>query len=311
MKPKTSKSYQEAVLEKYRREKGGEMRGYLAEPTRSQIRDACIYLFHRRNEKNDIYILNRFFQFKSDQNKLREIQNFGDGKFRSIEKFLKGEIKTTSTKNINLVSWLIDFHPRPYEEYSKSNNLTSSERPNDLSISKTIEEAKIKETNNVIESTKPPRWKLIITISISFAAILTTSLILKNQISSDNSNSSINLKDDNQSIKSEKCMTWADSLYVPISCNTGPRSKFGTIIEPLDLKRLKNFKKVEVNAAYPFFTEDGKPLIWYYKNKDEKIEYYTAPGLHPVNGETLRKITEDIIQKYVPIHINRIDSFVQ
>jgi len=74
---------------------------------------------------------------------------------------------------------------------------------------------------------------------------------------------------------------------------------------------LKNFKRVEVTAAYDFFTEDHKPLVWYYKNKDDEIEYFTSPGLHPITGETLRKITTYIIQTYVPIHSIKEDSFLK
>ena len=302
MEPRTSKSYQEEVLEKYKREKGGEMRGYLAEPTCSQIRDACIYLFHRRNEKNDEHILNRFFEFKNDTNKLREIQNFGIGKFKSIEKFLKGRTESTSTKNINLISWLIDFHPRPYEEYSKSNNPTSSEPPTDQ-VSKTTEEAKIiKETNKVGERTKPPKWGLVIKISIAFGAVLLTALALRDSLFNPNP----------LPPHENQCMAWADSLYVEVSCAAKPYSKYDTRVEPLDPFKLQNFKKVEVNMATQFFAEKtNKPLIWYYKNKDGEIEYYTAPGLHPITGKTLREITPYIIQTYVSTHINRADSFVQ
>jgi len=103
-------------------------------------------------------------------------------------------------------------------------------------------------------------------------------------------------------------MTWRKTHFEKVACAT----KFDSKIVLLDPVRLNTFKKVEVSMATQFFSEEtNKPLIWYYKNKDEEIEYFTAPGLHPVNGETLRKITEDIIQKYVPIHIERADSFVQ
>ncbi|RIV45612.1 hypothetical protein [Flagellimonas pelagia] len=108
-----------------------------------------------------------------------------------------------------------------------------------------------------------------------------------------------------------KCMAWADSLYVKVDCTSQPFSKFGTKVEPLDPARLKNLKKVEVNMASDFFTEDGKPMIWYSKNKDGEMEYFTAPGLHPITGETLKKITPYIIETYVPTHINRKGSFVQ
>lgn len=109
----------------------------------------------------------------------------------------------------------------------------------------------------------------------------------------------------------QTCMTWADSTYIKISCNIAPYSDYGTQIEPMDEVRFKNLKKVKVTQAYRFFSEDGKPLVWYAKNKDGAIEYFTAPGLHPVTGETLRKITPHIIQKYVPIHRYQKDSFLQ
>lgn len=119
--------------------------------------------------------------------------------------------------------------------------------------------------------------------------------------------------DDNRPIPTTyQCMAWADSIYVQVSCSTKPYSQYGTHIEPLDKIKLESFKRVKVNMATQFFAEEtNKPLIWHYKHKDNEIEYYTAPGLHPVNGETLRKITPYIIQTYVPQHIDRKGSFVQ
>nr|WP_298994870.1 hypothetical protein [uncultured Allomuricauda sp.] len=107
------------------------------------------------------------------------------------------------------------------------------------------------------------------------------------------------------------CMTWADSLYVKVSCKMGPLSQYGTKVEPLIETKLESMRKVSVDAAYQFFTEDGKPLIWYFKNENNEHEFFTSPGLHPVTGETLRKITPYIIQTYVPIHKYKKESFVQ
>ncbi len=112
-------------------------------------------------------------------------------------------------------------------------------------------------------------------------------------------------------IPDNQCMAWADTVYIKVDCATQPFSKFGTKVEPLDASRLNNLKKVEVNMASDFFTEDGKPMIWYSKNKDGEIEFFSAPGLHPITGETLKKITPYIIETYVPAHINRKGSFVQ
>jgi hypothetical protein len=111
--------------------------------------------------------------------------------------------------------------------------------------------------------------------------------------------------------ESGKCMTWADSLYIEVPCTSNPYSEYGTKVEPMDRVRMNSFKKVEVTMATPFFSEDDKPLIWYHKNTGGEIEFFTAPGLHPINGETLRKITPYIIETYVPLHSNIKSSFLQ
>ena len=111
--------------------------------------------------------------------------------------------------------------------------------------------------------------------------------------------------------KSGACMTWNGGSYEEISCSEKPYSKFGTPIEPYEDTRLKNFKRVKVNMATPFFAEEtDKPLIWYYKTNEGTIEYYTAPGVHPINGKTLKAVTKYIIQKYVPLHQNWESSFL-
>ncbi|KAA1247250.1 hypothetical protein [Aquimarina sp. RZ0] len=53
-----------------------------------------------------------------------------------------------------------------------------------------------------------------------------------------------------------------------------------------------------------------KPRVWYYKNKKDEIEYFTSSGIHPVNGETLKKITPYIIETYVPKHTFKPNSFI-
>ncbi|MEP2059790.1 MAG: hypothetical protein ABJJ05_18425 [Maribacter litoralis] len=107
--------------------------------------------------------------------------------------------------------------------------------------------------------------------------------------------------------KEPKCMVWRIDHYEKTDCST---SYMENII-PLDEVRLQTFKKVKVNISCNFFDETtGKPMKWYYKSGNT-IEFYTAPGLHPVNGKTLKAITEHIIDKYVPIHTYEASSFTQ
>lgn len=153
--------------------------------------------------------------------------------------------------------------------------------------------------SDYISKNRKRKWVLTVTVTVALGAILL--IISIYPIGNDNGHRT----------SLYQCMAWADSLYVTVSCSTKPYSQFGTPVEPLDEMKLKNFKKVEVNMATQFFAEDGKPMIWYYKNKDGEIEYFTAPGLHPITGETLRKITPYIIETYVPVHMNNPDSFLR
>lgn len=170
------------------------------------------------------------------------------------------------------------------------------------------------ESNPIEEPSEPKevKWKWLIATSVAFSVILIATWILWDSVfvgdsdatpRKENLNNSKNEKVDGQ-FSDKQCMTWADSLYVTVSCDTGPFSEYGTDVKPFDSNELQNMKKVEVYAGYPFFADDGSPLIWYYKNKEGEHEYYKAPGLHPVTGETLKKITPYIIQTYVPIHSN-------
>ncbi len=117
---KTSRTYMNAVLEKYKKEKGGEMSSYLLEPTRKQIKEACLWLLDRRKEKYDEGILNRFFKFKEGENKMHAIERVKGDKFKPIVNFLTGETKSTTPANLELISWLIDFRPRPLSVYLQS-----------------------------------------------------------------------------------------------------------------------------------------------------------------------------------------------
>ncbi|WP_299799199.1 hypothetical protein [uncultured Maribacter sp.] len=107
--------------------------------------------------------------------------------------------------------------------------------------------------------------------------------------------------------KETLCMTWKADHYEKVACSVSFKEK----VVPLDEVRLQNFKKVDVNLTTDFFDETtGQPLIWYYKSGNS-VEYYTAPGLHPVNGKTLKAITEYMANKTVPVHTFDESSFTQ
>ncbi|WP_036156509.1 hypothetical protein [Maribacter forsetii] len=107
--------------------------------------------------------------------------------------------------------------------------------------------------------------------------------------------------------KETLCMTWKGDHFEKVACSVNYKEK----VVPLDEVRLHNLKKIDVDLTTDFFDETTRqPLIWYYKSGN-KIEFYTAPGLHPVNGKTLKAITEHIVDKYVPVHTYEASSFTE
>ncbi|WP_298501834.1 hypothetical protein [uncultured Maribacter sp.] len=188
----------------------------------------------------------------------------------------KGNNGALNPESINLLCKYLGY--LDYEDYMKS--APKKLNPNPSGISKNY------------------NWKLItIYVGIVFGVIALVTLLTKSD-----------LFDYTQLQEKKKCMTWVKTHYEEVSCS----KKFGSRTEPIDPIKLANFKKEEVTMATEFFDEiTNQPRIWYYKNKKGEIEYYTAPGLHPVNGETLKKITTGIINKYVPTHTNNMSSFLQ
>jgi len=89
----------------------------------------------------------------------------------------------------------------------------------------------------------------------------------------------------------EECMIWSSDHYTKTECsgNTEERKFIPHIYESM--------KKVEVSDKTIFF-KDGEVQIWYDKSNGQ-LEFFTSPGIHPVNGNTLKPITEYMIEKYV------------
>ncbi len=54
------------------------------------------------------------------------------------------------------------------------------------------------------------------------------------------------------------------------------------------------------------FKEDDSVRIWYGKNREGELEYFSSQGLHPQTGKTLKPITRYMIEKYI---CNRDNSF--
>lgn len=111
--------YTTAVLRDYKIKRGtSEFSARLNNPSPAELRDECEAALDKRYEVEDVRdarILKTFFgDFNNKREALELIKNHPIDRFRPLVKFFKGGIKEPVKKNIDLIAWLIDFHPRPF-----------------------------------------------------------------------------------------------------------------------------------------------------------------------------------------------------
>ncbi len=100
------------------------------------------------------------------------------------------------------------------------------------------------------------------------------------------------------SINKQHWMIWNEDHYEEVDFNKEGIAN-GTL-KLLKEERIENFRKVNApDCNYRYFKEDGSVNTWYGKNKNGEIEIFTALGLHPETGKTLKPITKYMIRKYL------------
>lgn len=93
--------------------------------------------------------------------------------------------------------------------------------------------------------------------------------------------------------RQQECMYWSGDHYEPAFCD---EIIPGKEVIALNEEKLATMKKITRTDTLG----EGNALekVWYSKNNGE-IEFFTAPGLHPETGKTLKPVTKYIIEKYV------------
>src|SRR5690606_2753570 len=99
------------------------------------------------------------------------------------------------------------------------------------------------------------------------------------------------------SITGEKWMVWEGTQFVETDFDS---QKMKTEqMHLLDENQIELFKKIRPNCDTQFFDAKGKAQLWYGKNQNGELEYFTDLGRHPETGKTLKPITRYMIKKYV------------
>lgn len=303
----THADYIKLVKEAYRKKRAGnELSNLLAQPTRSNIRRACLHLYQEYYDNKEDKILLRdehaltdfFGPAEHGKQFLQLINNSVAEQFRTLNNYLKDETESTESKNVELLAWLIDFPHRPFVigmnvilsdeemvlinksgdatsvEPEPSGNTAPQEKEAAVNLSgKLIEEAQGKNeygalsNTEVRNGTRKGKAKRKIIIAAALLICSCFGYLVWQKISNANT----------------VCVYWAEDHYEQIPCN---QDAGGHTIVRMDSGKVKRFRMITKPDT---ITEWSVGKIYYIKDNN-KIKYYTEGGCYPEDVKRKLKI---------------------
>jgi len=281
--------YQRQVLLTYHQKKAEHTLSLnLIHSTPAKLRAECAAVFIARHSKKDEQILQTFFGPHDDEpGYIHTIKRFDIDKFRPLDNFLKKQIVRPDEKNIELLAWLIDFQPRPWQwdfDYAAARISLAESIPeagtsgsllengeNDQEERLEITQEKQEETGTKTSIKTVPVMELNKAPSISRRILITAFILLA--LSGAGGYwilTSISLH--------EQCMCWTGDHYRRVSCKQRPGEN---PVYAMDSLKLEKFKRITTPDT---LTANAIGRVWYSKINGN-IEYYTADGFHPVHTE--------------------------
>lgn len=281
---KTYDDFLIAVKQHYEVAKNGRYSSFLVHPSPAQLRNLCLLLLENDLSKSDEEIFKVFFQVTEGKDLKRSLENFDIEKFKAIGNFLKGKSEKTNSLSLNLISILVDFEPRPFNKYLKTNTDTVAkvavENDNDLQGINTFIFGLPESSSKQAISMKSIYVRMWSRLGVVLLLVLGSGYLINQKF-----------------FPKEECMQWQKDHYERVDCNMVNQGIMTqNDIIPID-NTIKNLRRIEVNEQTQFFKND-KPLVWYSKSNG-KLTYFNSYGINPETGKPLKPITKYMIDKYV------------
>jgi hypothetical protein len=199
--------YRAAVLETYLKLKDGNKLSHnMANPTPANLRNEAAALYNKNKEANGAEILK---EFTVDGNRKYDAEiatTLDIDKFRPVSHYLLGQKSKSNPRVVELVAWLIDFNPRPYEVWKKANSNESKRNGGGENGGK-IQKMRFGKIEVIM---------FLMVVGVIFAGAYWFD-------------------------RDQKCMYWTGTEYKAVNCNE--KIPQVTVIA-LDQKKLENFKKI-------------------------------------------------------------------
>lgn len=277
----TFNHYKNAIQEYYEIKKNDDITGILLNPTPAQLRNYCSLLVDNGLTPKDDQVFRNFFETKNGELLKKSIDNCNTDKFKTIISFLKDKRDSEISLRVELAAVLIDFNPRPYNKFNKTEIIKNESLPipNKNDLKENVSALPKNYTNTTENYTKKNLKKKIAIGLVSLLGLSSIGYTAKNTL-----------------FKNKECMQWQKNHYEYVDCGKKELIQLYPII-PVD-ESLINLRKIEVSKETPFFS-NGKPNIWYYKRNNGEVEFYNSHGIHPETGKPLKAITKYMIDKYV------------
>lgn len=290
--------YQQKVLQDYQQKKNKKLLSQFDHITPALLKREFVNILKERKEfDKDLLTLRAFFGADERQRGYEKIiEDFPTPGFRALSNFFRAH-KKPDRINTELIAWLIDFQPRPYQSlsgYEISSSLAESNGvDDDIVVKQEAPEVAVKtvpkepndEQESTVKTVVDKKAELVI-ISKKYyktlGAFLCVLLVL--------------IAFYIYSSKNQQCMYWTGDHYESIACD----QKASAAVVALDTFRVSYLKKIGKRDT---ITASSIGKVYYSKVKIDSVDFYTSGGDHPTNStKRLLPMTQYILDKYVPNH---------
>ncbi|NDP27157.1 MAG: hypothetical protein GZ087_07000 [Flavobacterium sp.] len=287
MNKNTIDDYKKAVKKKYEVEKSGVYLDYLLNPSPAKLKKMCSLIFENSSTNADIVIFKKFFNFNEDEDKIKQIKRFDTDKFRPFQNFLLKNTDISQIESLDLIAVLVDFDSRPYRKFRNDGGVvTTNVEKIELTTIRGIETTVVNPAY-ISDIAIIKKWSIQKKVVLGIFSVLILA--------------SFGYSFKRICFPTKNGIVWTKDHFVAVDLSDEKNIDF---VQPMNQFLLDNFRKITACDTTTFFKSGDKdqPLVWYGKNPSTgDYDYFNQPGLHPISGKTLKKITPYIIDKYISV----------
>jgi len=323
--PTTFAQFKEEVFALYQAKKiRQELDDLLVNPSPAKLRDYCLIRLSEGLPPEDIEVFQKFFDpLKREKNLEEAITKYNTGYLKALQKFALNITQDPEDRVVKLFAILVNYQPRPFrftydhlvqdplsdtpkeEEHSKikedienaspasidpqainHNNIVLGEDQVEIrgiadnvndNIATTEESNEANETGNIEVLVDPPKRKFLNKYVLRFTGVASLIIAIFFTV---------------HYLTPEDCMCWNGERYIQVDCQDQTQ-RYQVV--GLDKAKLEHFRKITRPDTLGL-KDMGN--IWYSKI-DNEIEFFTAPGYHPIQSRrSLKATTKYIFETY-------------